>query len=433
MSDRDAVRAALRAYFKQNHGSKPFIAGQTPIPASGKVLDEADLLALGEATMDLWLTSGRFAGEFEKRIARQLGKPFGLLVNSGSSANLLAVSSLCAQGLKEKRLKPGDEIITVAAGFPTTVAPILQNGLVPVLVDIELGTYNTTPARLEAAIGPKTRAIIVAHTLGNPFRADEVALLAERHGLYFIEDCCDALGATIGDAQAGSFGDLATLSFYPAHHITTGEGGALAVKNATWKRIAESLRDWGRDCWCAPGRDNTCKKRFGWQQGELPAGYDHKYTYSEIGYNLKATDFQASLGLSQLDKLAGFVEKRRRNFERLHAALASSPVADRIDLPRATPGTNPSWFGFPVRCLPGLSRDKTVRALEGARIGTRLLFAGNIAKQPAYTGAPFRIAEPLVNSDIAMNDVFWVGVYPGLENAQLDYVAEKLIEIIVRQ
>lgn len=432
MSDRDKVRQALREYFSKNHEPKPFIAGQTAVPASAKSLDENDILALGEAVMDLWLTGGRHTVAFEQKLAEQFKRPHALFVNSGSSANLLSIASLCAKGLKEKRLKPGDEVVTVAAGFPTTVNPILQNGLVPVFVDIELGTYNTTPERIEAAIGPKTRAIFAAHTLGNPFRADLVAKLAEKHGLYFIEDCCDALGAGISEKPVGSFGEMATVSFYPAHHITTGEGGAVILKDGKWKRIAESLRDWGRDCWCATGRENTCKRRFDFKLGELPHGYDHKYIYSEIGYNFKATDLQAALGVSQLAKLSAFHERRNQNFSMLHGLLSNSPISGRIELPRATSGTEPSWFGFPIRCLPGIERDKVIRGLTDARIGTRLLFAGNITRQPAYLDANARAAEPLTNSDIAMKEVFWIGVHPGLGRAEITYMAEKLCEITSR-
>jgi CDP-6-deoxy-D-xylo-4-hexulose-3-dehydrase len=432
-SDREPVRRALRDFFKRRQAETPeFIPGKTYIPVTAKSCDEDDLLALGEAAMDLWLTSGRFAREFEKKIATQFSRPFSLFVNSGSSANLLAVAALCARGLKEKRLNPGDEVITVAAGFPTTVNPLLQNGLTPVLVDVELGHYNTTPERVAAAIGPKTRAIALAHTLGNPFRADLIAKLAAEKGLYFIEDCCDALGARIGGKHVGSFGELATLSFYPAHHITTGEGGAVIVKDGSWKRLVESLRDWGRDCWCEPGKDNTCKKRFGWQMGELPKGYDHKYIYTEIGFNMKATDMQAAVGLSQLAKLEGFVARRRANFAELTALLSSdTKLMQRLELPRAVEGTEPSWFGYPIRCLKGIERDQVVRRLEQeARIGTRLMFAGNITRQPAYADAGFRVAGELKNSDVVMNDVFWIGVHPALDKTQLEYMAEKLAAIV---
>jgi len=431
---REPVRAALREFFRTRHAPKPFVAGESYIPVSGKVVDEQDFIALGEASMDFWLTTGRYANAFEKRLAQNFSRPFALMVNSGSSANLLALSSLCALALKEKRLRPGDEVITVAAGFPTTVSPMVQYGLVPVLVDVELGTYNTTPERIEAAIGPKTKAIMIAHTLGNPFRADQVAEIARKHNLYFIEDCCDALGATIGGKGVGTFGEMATVSFYPAHHITTGEGGAVIVKDSKWKRIAESIRDWGRDCWCEPGKDNTCKKRFGWDLGELPKGYDHKYIYSEIGYNLKATDMQAAVGLSQIDKLDRFVSKRRENFLALHKALSSdSRLADRLQLPEAVQGTEPSWFGFPIRCLSGVSRDTVVQKLEQAKIGTRLLFAGNMTRQPAFLNTDFRIVGDLINSDTVMNDVFWIGVYPGIGAQQLQYMVEKLTAIVLEQ
>jgi CDP-6-deoxy-D-xylo-4-hexulose-3-dehydrase len=408
------------------------VAGETYIPVSGKTYDESDLMAICEAGMDFWLTAGRFARELERRIAARFGRPFALLVNSGSSANLLALTSLCAKGLGEKRLKPGDEVITVAAGFPTTVNPMIQNGLVPVLVDVELGTYNATLDGIEAAIGKRTRAIMLAHTLGNPYRADKVAELAASRGLYFIEDCCDAFGATIGGRHVGTFGQLATLSFYPAHHITMGEGGAVVVKDGKWKRVAESLRDWGRDCWCEPGRENTCKKRFGWKLGDLPEGYDHKYIFSEIGYNLKLTDMQAAVGLSQLVKLDGFVARRRANFAELHALLSSdSKLASRLELPKAAEGTEPSWFGFPLRCLEGIPRNEVVRRLEEAKIGTRLLFAGNLTRQPAYAGAKLRVAGTLDNSDIVMNDVFWIGVHPGIDGPRLRYMFETLRKIVL--
>lgn len=429
--EREPVRRALSEYFKQKHAPQPFKPGETYITVAGRNYDEADMQAALEGVLDFWLTGGRFTESFEQGLAKCFDRPAALFVNSGSSANLLAVASLCARALGPKRLLPGDEVITVAAGFPTTVAPLLQHGLVPVLVDVECGTYNTTPERIERAIGPKTRAIMIAHTLGNPFRADQVAKLAQERDLFLIEDCCDALGSTIGAKPVGSFGELATVSFYPAHHITTGEGGALAVKDAKWKRIAESLRDWGRDCWCPTGHDNTCRKRFGWKLGGLPEGYDHKYIYSEVGYNLKATDLQAAIGVSQLSKLTRFTETRRANFNRIHARLSAEPaVTAKLELPRATEGTEPSWFGFPLRCLGKIERRKLVTQLEEAKVGTRLLFAGNITKQPAFENATMRVAEPLTNTDLVMNDVFWIGVHPGLTTEMIDYACDALIRIV---
>ncbi|MGE4232432.1 MAG: lipopolysaccharide biosynthesis protein RfbH [Bacteriovoracia bacterium] len=428
--NREKVRSALKEYFHQSHSprlQREFIAGETYVPVSGRVYDVDDMLSLAESCMDFWLTTGRFARQFESEIAKAFSRPASILVNSGSSANLLALASICAQGLKERRLLPGDEVITVAAGFPTTVSPLVQYGLVPVFVDVELQTYNTTAEKIEAAISDKTKAIMIAHTLGNPFRADLVAQIARKHNLFLIEDCCDALGATIQEQPVGSFGDLATVSFYPAHHITMGEGGAVMVKNGQWKRIAESIRDWGRDCWCDPGKDNTCKKRFGWELGNLPKGYDHKYVYSEIGYNLKATDMQAAVGLSQIKKLPEFIEKRRKNFDYLTAALKSSSIiSEKLLLPKATEQTNPSWFGYPVLCRKGIPRDKVVEKLESMKVGTRLLFSGNIVKQPAYQNIKHRIAEPLTNTEQVMTDVFWLGVYPGLTPKHLDYVVDCL-------
>ena len=421
---RAAVYAALRAFFAANHGAKAFIPGKTPVPVSGRVYDERDMLSLADSAMDFWLTSGRFTEGFERRFAKRLGLTHSLLVNSGSSANLLAVSALTSPSLGDKALKPGDEVLTVAAGFPTTVNPILQVGAVPVFVDIEFPTYNADMDALERAVGPKTKAIMLAHTLGNPFDAARAARIAEDRGLWLIEDCCDALGATLNGKPAASFGDLATFSFYPAHHITTGEGGAVATSNGRLQKLLESFRDWGRDCWCPTGKDNTCGKRFDWQLGGLPAGYDHKYIYSHLGYNLKATDMQAAVGLSQLDKLNGFIAARRRNFQALLTGLR--PFEDRLVLPAATPGSEPSWFGFPltVKKDAGFTRNELTAFLEQRKIATRLLFAGDLTRQPYFKGRPHRVEGSLVNTDRVMRDTFWIGVYPGITQEMIAYVVE---------
>ena len=366
---------------------------------------------------------------FENALAAYVGAKSALFVNSGSSANLVALSGLTSPKLGRRQLKPGDEVLTVAAGFPTTVNPILQNGLRPVVVDIEIGTYDAIADRLREAVGPKTRAIMMAHTLGNPFDLGVVQELCKEHGLWLIEDSCDALGSTYNGQRTGSFGDTATVSFYPAHHITTGEGGAVFVKSPLVRRQVESFRDWGRDCYCEPGKDNTCEKRFEWQLGELPKGYDHKYIYSHIGYNLKATDMQAALGLAQLQKVDGFVEQRKSNFAHLHARLAGT---EGLILPRATPNSDPSWFGFPITLDPEhpADREQLQRFLDSRKIGTRLIFAGNLLKQPAYRGVDFRVVGDLKNTDIVMNRSFWVGVFPGLTVPMLDFIADSIIEFM---
>jgi CDP-4-dehydro-6-deoxyglucose reductase, E1 len=376
-----------------------------------------------DSVLDGWFTTGRFAAEFEKKLARFVGVRSASLVNSGSSANLLAISALTSPKLGERQLKPGDEVITAAAGFPTTVNPILQNRLVPVFVDVVLPTYEIDVSKLEAARSDKTKAIIVAHTLGNVFDLDAVTEFARKYNLWLIEDCCDALGSTWKGRRVGTFGDIATVSFYPAHHITMGEGGVVLTDKPNLQVLIDSFRDWGRDCWCDPGKDNTCGKRFDWQLGELPCGYDHKYTYSHIGYNLKATDMQAALGLSQMDKLPFFIERRKENFRYLHSAL--EPLKDVLMLPEATPGSDPSWFGFPIGIREGapFRRDQLTRALEEQKIGTRLLFGGNLLRQPAYTGCEHRVIGDLQNTDFVMNNVFWIGVYPGLTREMLDFVA----------
>ena len=384
------------------------------------------MLAAGE----FWLTSGPHTEEFEGKLAKRVGVRHAFMVNSGSSANLVALSALTSKKLGDRRLLPGDEVLTVAAGFPTTVAPILQNGLVPVYVDIELGTYVANSEALEAAIGPKTKAIMMAHTLGNPFNLDVVRKLAEKHNLWLIEDNCDALGGTYRDKNLGSFGDLSTLSFYPAHHITTGEGGAVLTRKVALKPIIESFRDWGRDCWCAPGKDNTCLKRYEWQLGELPEGYDHKYTYSHIGYNLKSGDIQAAIGLAQLERLDFFVEKRRSNFLKLSQLL--EPLSDRLTLPRATEESNPSWFGFPitVRENSPKNRNEIVQVLNDKGIGTRLLFAGNLIRQPAFIDTPRRVVGDLKYTDQVMKDTFWIGVWPGLTDEMLQYTSQSIQEAL---
>ena len=425
---RQNIRNLVTEYHREAFPANAFQAGHSSVPVSGRVFDEDDLQSLVDSSLDFWLTTGRFADEFERAFARRVGVREARLVNSGSSANLVAISVLTSPTLGERQLKPGDEVITVAAGFPTTINPILQNQLVPVFVDVELGTYNVDVSQLEAALSPRTRALIFAHTLGNPFNIAAVQRFAQKHNLWLVEDCCDALGATFNGQGVGTFGDLATFSFYPAHHITMGEGGCVVTEKPALAKLIESFRDWGRDCWCAPGKDNTCGKRFDWELGTLPCGYDHKYTYSHIGYNLKVTDMQAAVGVSQLRKLDSFIATRRSNFTRLHEALRSHK--EFYLLPEATPDSDPSWFGFPIAVRPesGLTRDFVVRTLEQKKIGTRLLFGGNLTRQPAYKDANFRVVSNLKNSDYIMNNVFWVGVYPGLSKEMIDYIAATLRE-----
>jgi len=406
--------------------AQEFVPGSSKVPVSGKVFDAAEMRSLVDSALDFWLTTGRFAEQFEREFAAWSGVRNCLLVNSGSSANLLAISALTSPKLGERRLAAGDEVITVAAGFPTTVNPILQNGLVPVFVDVTLPTYNVDTAQLDAALSPRTRALILAHTLGNPFDLAAVTEFARKHGLWLIEDCCDAVGSTYQGRKVGTFGDLATTSFYPAHHITMGEGGAVLTSQPLLASIVESLRDWGRDCWCRPGCDNTCGKRFDRQLGSLPHGYDHKYTYSHVGYNLKATDMQAAVGVAQLEKLDGFIEARRRNFAELCEGLCG--LEEFFILPQATAGSEPSWFGFPiaVRESAPFTRNQATQYLEERHIATRLLFGGNLVRQPAYRDRAFRVAGPLENADFVMNQVFWIGLYPGIGPAMLDYMLETL-------
>jgi CDP-6-deoxy-D-xylo-4-hexulose-3-dehydrase len=413
----------LAAEFQQEQFPvKGFFPGASPVPVSGKVLDADDMRNLVDASLDFWLTTGRFATDFERQFARFFGVRAALLVNSGSSANLVALTALTSPKLGDRRLKPGDEVITVATGFPTTVNPILQNRLVPVFLDVTLPTLQVDISQLEAALSDKTRAIMIAHTLGNSFDLRAVSDFAKKHKLWLVEDCCDALGGTFEGKKIGTFGDLATFSFYPAHHITMGEGGCVITDSPLLKTLVESFRDWGRDCWCEPGKDNTCGKRFDWQLGELPCGYDHKYTYSHIGYNLKLTDMQAAIGLSQLKKLPEFIEARRRNFARLHAGMQD--LQDVFILPEATPGADPSWFGFPltVRKESPVQRDAIIRTLESNKINTRLVFAGNLLRQPAYQGIEHRRISDLATSDLVMTQSFWVGVFPGLTNEHIDHI-----------
>ena len=420
------VALHVAAYDATKRAPRLFEPGQTPIPPAGKVLDAAELQLMVEAALDGWLTTGRFNDAFEERLARFLGVKHLITVNSGSSANLIAFSTLTSPKLGERAIRPGDEVIGVAAGFPTTVNPILQFGAVPVFVDVELGTYNIDASRIEEAIGPRTKAIMLAHTLGNPFNLDLVTRLCKQHNLWLIEDCCDALGSTYQGRMVGTFGDLGTLSFYPAHHITMGEGGAVFTNSGILKPIAESFRDWGRDCFCAPGHDNTCKKRFAWQLGDLPAGYDHKYTYSHAGYNLKITDMQAACGLAQLAKAPDFIARRKANFSFLKERLKA--CAELLILPEATPHSDPSWFGFPLTLRPEarVSRLDLLRHLDQHKIGTRLLFGGNLTRQPYFQGRNYRVVGDLTNTDRIMHDTFWIGVYPGLDEEHLDFVAGKI-------
>lgn len=426
-AERSALLSQVAEFAAAKGVTSQFEPGISVIPVSGKVLDANDYVFMVDAVLDGWLTAGRFTADFERALASYVGTRSAVFVNSGSSANLVALSALTSSKLGARHLKPGDEVLTVAMGFPTTVNPILQNGLRPVVVDIELGTYDAISERLAEAITPKTRAVMMAHTLGNPFDLDTVRSLCEEHGLWLIEDSCDALGSTYDGKRVGSFGDLATVSFYPAHHITTGEGGAVLVRSPLVRRQVESFRDWGRDCYCETGHDNTCNKRFEWQLGDLPEGYDHKYTYSHIGYNLKATDLQAALGVSQLEKLDGFIARRKHNFERLHQALSS---VDGLVLPRATAKADPAWFGFPITLHEGLDRRALVKFLDERKIGTRLLFGGNLIKQPAYRDADFRVVGDLANTDAVMERAFWVGVWPGLTNEMIDYIAASISEFI---
>jgi len=430
MASRQKILDLCRVYQEEKENPR-FVPGETYIPVSGKILDADDLVNLVDASLDMWLTAGRFGAEFERRLAQILDARYALAVTSGSAANLLAFSALTSPQLPN-RIERGSEIITVAAGFPTTVAPIVQNGCVPVFVDVDLDTGNINSDRIEQAISPRTRAIMLAHTLGNPFDLETVMRLAHEHDLFVIEDCCDAFGATYDAKQVGSFGDIATLSFYPAHHITTGEGGAVFTTNSTYKRLLESFRDWGRDCWCEPGNDNTCKKRFNWNMGSLPDGYDHKYIYTHLGYNLKMTDMQAAIGCSQLDKAAGFIQKRRDNFLKLTKGFKDAKLDEHFHLPQATPNSDPSWFGYlvTVRDESPLDRTKTTKYLEEKKIGTRLLFAGNLCRQPAFETVEYRVSGDLAVTDKIAHDSFWLGVWPGIDDAHIDYIIESLCSLV---
>ena len=423
-----ASRLALQA-MQELHESSPFIPGISHIPVTGKVFGSSEISAAITASMEFWLTAGHFSEEFERRFARIVGARHAFMVNSGSSANLIAVTALTSSKLGSEALRPGDEVVTVAAGFPTTVTPILQNNLVPVYVDIDLATYVANDVALEAAITPKTRAIVMAHTLGNPFNLDLVAELARKHNLWVIEDSCDALGGTYDGKNLGTFGDFSTFSFYPAHHITTGEGGAVLVKLVGHKNIVESIRDWGRDCWCPSGCDNTCLKRYEWKLGDLPEGYDHKYTYSHLGYNLKSGDLQAAIGLAQLERLPSFIELRKRNWSYLRANLAH--LEEFILLPERSEKGDPSWFGFAITVKSGgpKTRNEVVQELNQSNIATRLLFGGNLLRQPAFAGTPRRVVGNLENTDTVMSDTFWIGVWPGLTLEMLDYMILQLTKI----
>ncbi len=420
---RETIIALVGRYHEIAHKKKlAFTPGVDSVPVSGRVFDGSDIQMLVDSALDFWLTTGRFNDAFEQRLAKKIGIKHSLTVNSGSSANLVALSALTSPKLKARRLQPGDEVITCATGFPTTVNPALIWNLVPVFVDVDIPTYNIDVSALEAAITPKTRAVMVAHTLGNPFDVLEVKALCDRHGLFLIEDCCDALGASVGGRHVGTFGDVGTLSFYPAHHITMGEGGAVFTNNNMLDKVMESFRDWGRDCYCAPGRDNTCGKRFDWRLGDLPKGFDHKYIYSHLGFNLKITDMQAAVGLAQMDHLDGFISARRRNFDALKTGLKR--LESFLILPEATPGTEPSWFGFPitVRADAPFTRDKLILHLNELKIGTRLLFGGNLVRQPYMNGRNFRVSGSLRNADAVVDRTFWIGVYPGITAEQIDFV-----------
>jgi CDP-4-dehydro-6-deoxyglucose reductase, E1 len=423
---RQRVFAAVMDYYQFKFSHQQFIPGKTYVPVSGKVFDEQELVKLVDSSLDFWLTTGRYAAEFEQRFAEWIGVKHCLLVNSGSSANLVALTALTSPKLGDERLRPGDEVITVAAGFPTTVNPIFQNQLVPVFLDVDLSTYEIDTNQLEAALSDRTRAVMVAHTLGNPFNLEAVMTFAEKHDLWVVEDNCDAVGSVYQEQKTGTFGHLSTVSFYPAHHITMGEGGAVLTSDSRLKKIVESIRDWGRDCWCPPGVDNTCNKRYGWQLGKLPDGYDHKYTYSHIGYNLKMTDMQAAVGVAQLDKLPDFIKKRRRNFEFLHQNLQD--LQDVLTLPTETPKSEPSWFGFLLSVKAGapFTRNQLVQHLEEQRIGTRLLFGGNLVRQPAYKDLNYRVVGDLANTDRTMESAFWIGLFPGLTEEMLTYTVSTL-------
>ncbi|MCF7363433.1 lipopolysaccharide biosynthesis protein RfbH [Vibrio diazotrophicus] len=425
---RSQIAELVAQYAAIEYAPKMFIGGESVVPPSGKVLGAKELQLMVDASLDGWLTTGRFNEAFEKRLGEYLGVPFVLTTTSGSSANLLALTALTSPKLGDRQLKPGDEVITVAAGFPTTVNPTIQNGLIPVFVDVDIPTYQIKSELIEAAVSEKTKAIMVAHTLGNTFDLTEARRVADKYNLWLIEDCCDALGSTYNGQMVGTFGDIATVSFYPAHHITMGEGGAVFTKDKELRKLIESFRDWGRDCYCAPGCDNTCGKRFDQQLGSLPQGYDHKYTYSHLGYNLKITDMQAACGLAQMDRVEEFVQARKENFAYLKNGLAS--CEEFIILPEATENSEPSWFGFPITIKDdsGISRVDLLKFMDQNKIGTRLLFAGNLTRQPYFEHVKYRVVGELTNTDLIMNNTFWIGVYPGLSKEHLNYIIEKFEE-----
>lgn len=426
---RDQIMDLVVEYFAAEHGQKEFVPGASSVPVSGRSFDASDVMSLVDAGLEFWLTAGRFNESFQTELAKRIGARYSLTVNSGSSANLVAFYALTSPLNRDRQLLPGSEVITAATGFPTTVNPSMMCGMTPVFIDIDIPTYNILPEAVEAAITPKTRAIMAAHTLGNPFDAKRIADIAKRHGLFLIEDCCDALGATLNGKHVGNFGDIGTLSFYPAHHITMGEGGAAFTSNPVLRRAVETFRDWGRDCYCDPGKDNTCNRRFDWQLGDLPYGYDHKYIYSHMGFNLKITDMQAAVGLSQLAHLDQFISARRHNFDRLKEGIRD--LEEFFVLPEATAGSEPSWFGFllTVRDSAPFSRDEIVRQLNERKIATRFLFGGNLVRQPYMKGRRFRVHGTLDNSDRVMNHTFWLGVFPGLGDPQIDYVIEVLHDL----
>jgi CDP-6-deoxy-D-xylo-4-hexulose-3-dehydrase len=435
MSERsEELRKQILALTAEFHAEafprRDFIPGTSVVPVSGKVIDAADISAVVDSALDGWFTTGRWAKDFERKLAKFFGVRSASLVNSGSSANLVALSALTSPKLGDRQLKPGDEVITVAAGFPTTVNPIFQNRLVPVFIDVTLPTYEIDVTKLEEAKSDRTKAVMIAHTLGNVFNLEAISAFCKKYNLWLIEDCCDALGSTYKGQKVGTFGDIATVSFYPAHHITMGEGGAVLTDKPALQVLIDSFRDWGRDCWCEPGVDNTCGKRFDWQLGTLPCGYDHKYTYSHVGYNLKATDMQAALGVSQIEKLPAFIARRKENFAYLKAAL--KPLEEYLVLPVAGEHSDPSWFGFPIAVKPKapFTRDQLTRELDNKKIGTRLVFAGNLLRQPAYEGWEYRVVGELTNTDYVMNQVFWIGVYPGLTTEMLDYIVKTMVEFV---
>jgi CDP-6-deoxy-D-xylo-4-hexulose-3-dehydrase len=428
-----SIMELVGQYSDLAHATKPFIGGQSAVPVSGRVFDSSDVKSLVDSALDFWLTAGRFNDRFQSRLAERVGARYAMTVNSGSSANLVAFSALTSPLLRERQVQPGSEVITAASGFPTTVNPAITHGMVPVFVDVDIPTYNIIPDMVEEAITPNTRAIMVAHTLGNPFDVGRISAIAKRNNLWLIEDCCDALGATFDGRHVGTFGDVGTLSFYPAHHITMGEGGAVFTSHPALRRAMEAFRDWGRDCYCEPGKDNTCQRRFDWQLGELPYGYDHKYIYSHLGFNLKITDMQAAVGVAQLEHLDGFIAARRRNFDLLKRGFRQ--MEEFFILPEATVNSEPSWFGFllTVRDDAPFKRDDIVRNLNSRGIGTRLLFGGNLVRQPYMKDRKFRIHGSLANSDRIMNQTFWIGVYPGLGEQHIAYVLQVVRDFCTAQ